>query len=57
LDAGAAIKEVELLTEKLVTLRVSLTGGEDQPLRLDQTLARLQELKKAEAELDQIVTH
>jgi hypothetical protein len=57
LDAGAAIKEVEMLTEKLVTLRVSLTGGEDQPLRLDQTLARLQELKKAEAELDQTLLH
>jgi hypothetical protein len=57
LDAGAPIKEVEMLTEKLVTLRVSLTGGEDQPLRLDQTLARLQELKKAEAELDQTLLH
>jgi hypothetical protein len=51
------MKEVEVLTEKLVTLRVSLTGGENQPLRLDQTLARLQELKKAEAELDQTLLH
>jgi hypothetical protein len=32
---------------------VALTGSETLTLRLDQTLARLQELKQAESELDQ----
>ena len=57
LDSPATIAAVEDLTEKLVALRIGLTGGENQPLRLDQTLARLQELKRAEAELDQTLLH
>ena len=54
LELVPAVEEIDLLTEKIRSVRVAITGSADQPLLLDQTLARLQELKQAEAELDQI---
>jgi len=53
LDATGTVDQIEEITRKLTAVQVALTGSETLTLRLDQTLARLQELKQAESELDQ----
>jgi hypothetical protein len=57
LDPSKAREAVGVLIAKLDAVNENLSDPEPRELQLDQTLARLQELKRAEAELDQTLIH
>jgi len=57
LDPAKAREAVGVLIAKLEAMNENLSDPERRELQIDQTLARLQELKKAEAELDQTLLH